>query len=615
MLGPLLLSTAAAVLHAPTGPPVASAETYPRLGLYGAMTGDGYPLWAPDSTYQDTTLDAITRYHEVIIDASPISEYRPAALGVLRARNPGTKYFAYVTGHAMWNVMSNDSLVHYPTRYFRMIRDLGGWLYNTSGGVFQTSIVNLAKRSNGRYIVAESIADLFRDAVMSSSAGWDGIFLDIYCKSILWMESPTEHIDYTRAGYLTLSAFDAAWAAAMDTLGNRLRRHLGPSVEMIGNCTPSENYASFNGWMREDFPRQGGGDWYTNMFREFDGYFFAEAGYRTPRSNYMFSAMSGTNPYTATNTRKVRFGMGSAALGSGYAVFGPSARAPGPYPYWMYWYDEYAVDRSTGRSSSSLQYTGWLGQPLGPYSQMIWIAAGPDYVSNPGFETSVTTGWSWNHTVPATLSQDATTAAVGSASAKIHVGAASTIHWSVAYSPLDQVYLTAGLSYSATFWAKASVPRKIKVAAGANAAHRVAITTEWTRYQVALRPFPSGTATPQFFLAESAGDVWLDDVHFQEGSSTLYRRDFQNGIVLVNPASTSMTAPLERTYRKILGVRDPAINDGSSTNQVTVGPSDALFLIGDDTIPPSGVTDLQPGPAWTPRTTRAKPAAEGGRRP
>ena len=55
--------------------------------------------------------------------------------------------------------------------------------------------------------------------------------------------------------------------------------------------------------------------------------------------------------------------------------------------------------------------------------------------------------------------------------------------------------------------------------------------------------------------------MWLDDIHLQNDVTNLYRRDFQNGIVLVNPAAQVMTAPLEREYRKILGTRDPVIND------------------------------------------------------
>ncbi|HEY2955765.1 MAG TPA: carbohydrate binding domain-containing protein [Candidatus Eisenbacteria bacterium] len=578
-LGPPLVFAATLISALAAPATEARAQVYPRLGLYGVIDGDGYPFWDANGVLQDTTLDAVARYHEVILDASPITPYRPDVLAALRARHPGIKLYAFVTGNQIWDASEPDSFVHYPTRYKRLVRDLGGWLYNTSGGTFTNARVNIAKRDEcGRLYVAEAVADLFQD-VIASAGVWDGVFIDICCKSILWMETPTEHIDYVRAGYPTLSAFDAAWGMAIDTLGNRLRRIAGPTFEMIGNCAPSPNYASFNGWMgRENFPFQNG-DWYQNMFRDVGGYFTDEERYRTPRSNYLFSAMVGVDPYSSANTRKVRFGLGSAALGSGYAVFGPSDKSARPYPYWMWWYDEYAVDLTTGRSSAGLQNAGWLGQALAPYTQMIWIGPAPDAVTNSNFETDVTSGWTFAHAVPATVTRDASTAAVGSASAHVTVSALGGVSWDVAYQTLNTMALTAWQPYSATFWAKASPPRTLTIAAGPNASARVEITASWRRYQATMFPHASGTAGLQIFFADALGDVWLDDVHFQAGVTSLYRRDFQNGIVLVNPAAQAMTTTLERSYRKILGTRDPAVNNGSTVTQVTVNANDALFLI------------------------------------
>ena len=48
-----------------------------------------------------------------------------------------------------------------------------------------------------------------------------------------------------------------------------------------------------------------------------------------------------------------------------------------------------------------------------------------------------------------------------------------------------------------------------------------------------------------------AGDVWIDDAHFQQGATSLWRRDFQNGIVLVNPASQTLSAPLGATPKYV----------------------------------------------------------------
>ena len=44
------------------------------------------------------------------------------------------------------------------------------------------------------------------------------------------------------------------------------------------------------------------------------------------------------------------------------------------------------------------------------------------------------------------------------------------------------------------------------------------------------------------------------------------------------------------------GVVDPAANDGLPGAFVTVGASDARFLLGDDATPPGRVLDLRPVP-------------------
>jgi len=328
-----------------------------------------------------------------------------------------------------------------------------------------------------------------------------------------------------------------------------------------------------------------------------------EQRFRAPTHNYIFTAATPpTDPYSQANLRKERFGLGSAALGSGLGVYGPSNINQRMYPFYQWWFDEYSVDLTSGQSSASLAYTGWLGQPLGPYYQMIWPGTGPDAVTNPSFETDVTTGWTWivNDGV-GTLSRDATTAAVGSASARVTMTTAGQFDYSALMVTTGRISLVAGQNYSATFWAKASTPRTIGVNAGnpgsgAIAGRAVDIGTTWKQYQVVLVPWASGTVSLELWVGKNAGDIWFDDVHLQAGVFGVYRRDFQNGVVLVNPSGTAQTAPLERQYRKITGTVDPVTNNGQLVTQVTVAPSDAIFLIGDDRIPPAPIGDLAPTP-------------------
>jgi Hypothetical glycosyl hydrolase family 15/Carbohydrate binding domain len=595
--GALCLALALALASA------AAAQDYPRLGLYWSVHRDGRPLLQANGTLDPVVAAQVARYHEIVVDVDPFSPYRPDVLQELRAMRPGIRLMGYVTGHFIWPSLDPDSLNHYPTRYWRTVRNLDGFLYNRAGQQFgltngALANVNLAKRDGfGRYAVAESLAVLFWDAIVRDG-NWDGVFIDAYCDGILWAQAPAESIDFARAGYASAAAFDAGWRAGSDTLAARLRQLSGPTPILVGNCGYGTKYAWFNGWMRENFPNQGGGTWYSNMLNETGGYLKDDGHFRTPTNNFIFSGTGfpGT-PYVTENLRQLRYGLGSAALGDGYGVFGYIGRVTDTYPYWTWWYDEYAVDLATGQSSGLAQHTGWLGQPRGPYYQMIWVGTGADAVTNPDVETDLT-GWTSYFAVPGGMSRDATTAGQGAASLRVHTDGSSTVDWHANIASSGTLAMFAGGTYSATFWAKASSTRTIPVVAnetgvGELARQYVVVDTNWRQYQVALVPNRSGSARLQFYLGLEAGDVWLDDLHLQQGSTTLYRRDFDNGAVLVNPGPADLTVPLGAGYRRILGTVSPGVNDGTAAATITVPSRDARFLIAaaTDTIPPAPIND------------------------
>jgi hypothetical protein len=581
--------------------PAVAAVLYPRLGLYETVYPNGWPFIDSTGTIDLVAVGQIARYREIVLDPSPISDHRPDLMAAIRASNPGISVLAYVPAQDIWWLAeAPDSLVDYPTRCSHLLRDLGGYLYNRTGGVYDIG-VNIAKRdSTGRFVVAEGLVDLWYDAIARTGL-WDGFFLDIYCDRIDWSQSPAESIDVVRAGYPDWDSFAAAWVAAGDTIASRLRRLCGPDYVLVGNCAMSTRYPWFNGWMRENFPLQGGGTWYQNMLGVPGGYMSDESAFVPPVHNYLFTAMEGGDPYSAANARKVRFGLGSAALGTGFGVFGPSDKDPATAPFHRFWYDEYAVDLATGASSTSLAHTGWLGTARGGYYQMIWAGSGFDPVTNPDFESSVTDGWSlWSHaSAAATLARDTTTSATGRASALIHVGAADSANWHVTFWSTGYLPMVAHGTYTATFWARASKPRVMSVAAAVTgtsyAAGTVELGPDWRQYQVILTPRVTCTAQLHFWLGLDDGDVWLDDVHLRQGVTGIYRRDFANGTVLVNPSGAALTVPLGTTFRKILGTVDPVTNDGTSVTGVTVPGSDAIFLVGADTVAPDAPRDLRIG--------------------
>ncbi len=580
----------------------AAAQPFPRVGLYGNVLGGGYPYVKPDLTLDTLEIGRVARFSEVVLDAFSISPYRPDIVLALKARNPALKVLGYVLAEDIWQVNDADSTRHIPTIIRHTVRDLGGFLYDkNTGAEYNTIAINIAKKVNGRYVVAEALADIFRDHIIATGL-WDGIFTDIFCHTVSWTQiAGTRTIDYQRAGYASLAALDVAWAEATDVLAARLRQDGGPSFQLVGNCGPSAEHAYYNGWLRENFPNQQGGTWQSNMLGDgfWRGYLADDRDFVQPPKNWILSAATPTpgTEYQTVNTTHLRYGLASAALGEGLHAFAPG-RDVTEALYHQWWYDEYAVDLATGRSSQALQHTGWLGQAQGPARTWLWANTAPDAITNTGFETDVSSGWTFASFAPAsaTIVRDATTAAVGSASAHITVNTPSSIEWHVNFTSKGQLLMTAYTSYSATFWCKANPPRRIHVVAG-NSGGQAYVNADatWRQVQVALIPTTTITSMLAFFLGLQAGDVWLDDVHFQRGVSSVWRRDFQNGIVLVNPTELSMTVPLESQFRRLLGTRTPSINTGAVSNSATLGAYDALFLLRGslDSAPPASTRDLR----------------------
>ena len=58
----------------------------------------------------------------------------------------------------------------------------------------------------------------------------------------------------------------------------------------------------------------------------------------------------------------------------------------------------------------------------------------------------------------------------------------------------------------------------------------------------------------------------------------VWRRDFEHGVVLVNPTSTTRTITLEPGLRRLAGKQDPAVNDGSVVKQITLRSKDGIVL-------------------------------------
>jgi hypothetical protein len=587
-------------------PAMATNDPFPRVWSYAGNTEQGAPLLRAPDLYQPMDLTAVrdrARFGINTIEVSPWANVhgrnRPDVPQQLRAYNPGTMTLGYFLMQEYWVAPPNayastdSTLIGDYTRCFLMDkRPPSTWLYNAgSNQVHATYNVNW-----GNPAFCDSVQNLLVNAIKQRDATGhytlDGLFFDYFDRAPSWAAgNPT--YDYARAGYSGAAAMDTAFSHQIAKLCDAIHA-ARPDAKLFVNAagwvahTPQwlDRFGA-TGQMREGF---------ENGLMPFDT---ALAFVRQPSPTYKLikSEETAYPIYSALDCTRARYTLGVSCLGDGWAYLGGGAN----YRTYVGWYDEYSVDPLTGVTDTTGAHTGWLGQPLGPVSSVIWQGTAPDAITNTSFETDVTSGWTFSSFAPAsaTISRDATTAGLGAASAKIHIATPGTVDWHVSLNSVGKLTLVPGTSYSATFRCRSSSPRTVHVLALNSGADRLLnVDTNWRQYQVVITPTTSIVAGLSFFLGTQAGDVWFDDVHFQAGATSVWRRDFQNGIVLANPTELPLTVPLENPFRRIQGVRAPTVNNGAISPTQTIPPHEALFLLRAslDTTRPAAVQNLHPGP-------------------
>ena len=88
------------------------------------------------------------------------------------------------------------------------------------------------------------------------------------------------------------------------------------------------------------------------------------------------------------------------------------------------------------------------------------------------------------------------------------------------------------------------------------------------------------------------GVVWFDEYNANLGQPVstslptaawqngVWRRDFTNGIALVNPKGNgAQTVQLGGTFVKINGTQDPSVNSGQTVTSVTLQDRDGIILL------------------------------------
>jgi uncharacterized protein (TIGR03437 family) len=96
----------------------------------------------------------------------------------------------------------------------------------------------------------------------------------------------------------------------------------------------------------------------------------------------------------------------------------------------------------------------------------------------------------------------------------------------------------------------------------------------------------------EFWVGDQGGTVWIDQVQLSLESGDVYRRDFTNGVVLLNGMSSAQTIPLDPGLQRFSGAqapRDQYIVDDSDPAFTSSGPwSQATYNTGSYSIVGTG---------------------------
>jgi Hypothetical glycosyl hydrolase family 15 len=156
-----------------------------------------------------------------------------------------------------------------------------------------------------------------------------------------------------------------------------------------------------------------------------------------------------------------------------------------------------------------------------------------------------------------------------------------------------------GKSWSVETWAGwAATLAEYRKVMGAVAAPKLVIFNQWgsqtdyqgMRYGLGTCLLDDGYYSFTDNTQQYYGVVWFDELDQKLGAGQtkptaawqkgVWRRDFDNGIVLVNPKGNGpQTVTLETSYVKIKGTQDPVTNSGATVTTVTLKDRDGIILL------------------------------------
>lgn len=480
--------------------------------------------------------------------------FSPGQIAEIRKYNPNVQILTSI------NTVENNDV---PDDYF--LRDLKGQKIEVWPGAYR---LNLTRPEVAEYQARYAYDAWLRDGMMS-----DGCFFDNFMMTMSWVHDiygNKPDVDANGDGKPDEKKwFDTAWRAGVFA-ELRAWRKLMPWALATGH---SQGYPTPE--IAEIFNGQGIGFYTTDVIEGKKSFNWLWDYYkawctRTVQPaitsvesavpdqiayGYDYSPQRHTPPSTWDFGRNyypyMRFGLAFTLMQDGYFMHELGDTHHGQ----DWWYDE-------------LDFK--LGEPQGAAREVaVGKASDKNLIENGDFEAVLDKDWTFwfnrKNGYTASVARDTAVKHGGQAAAHITIKNSGAKSSSTELTQPRRV-LKAGQAYDLKFWAKATPPRKVTLSASQG-------TPEWRNYGLREEVIPNGqwteytatfTATQsasdtrvQFILGTESGEAWLDDVRLTEHADTVYRRDFANGVAILNPTTKRQTVPLGEGFARLKGPQAP----------------------------------------------------------
>ena len=482
--------------------------------------------------------------------------------------------------------------------------------------------------TGNHYNFNDYVHDFLHNNVLNTGY-WDGIHFDqteFYPNPLLSEDRYSglfPPIDLNRDGIAeTNSELHAAWINGFTDYFSLMGNSFGINQIIFGNAGDipgnTEMLTYLNGWQREmtsPYPILENGDWDTSSgtqwYRIWRNYQAAQIFTRAPQMNSFEYTGEGLGTATggmtanglpqraptleARDFRRMRLGLASTLLSDGYFGYDLVDNTSSPL-----WFDEYRVDAS-GRTTLSDSGRGYLGQPIGEAVELSYVA---ETIVDLDFESgSLPAGISLGTNT--TIVTDADQVISGAKSLVASFELSDGFEYFLSVDPV-QFPLEIGVTYQARFDYKVlnytpfnhqGIPY-MGFESGNDTGLIQPVSAAWyTDYTSAdlvhtLRTSLNIDHSNIALVAglQDAGVIVVDNFILSKSTGGVYRRDFEGGIVLVNPTpdtifvtQAQIKGGLNRTgIKRILGLQDAFVNTGTAVSGgISLPSGDGIVLLAD----------------------------------